>query len=152
MTTIHLGVHDFYYGDTGLSTGDVAKILEARYGIMQAFWDRNVQDIARLMEESYAKAIKAVIAGADPSKISPAAGAASKIERMFKESLAAKAYDQILPGVPTKAALLGVSHRKAMPYAKYKYRGGKRTKVRRPSRPSFIDTGLYQNSFTMWMD
>jgi hypothetical protein len=38
------------------------------------------------------------------------------------------------------AALHGVSHRFKHPYA------------RRARRPSFIDTGLYQNSFAAWVD
>jgi len=42
------------------------------------------------------------------------------------------------PGVPTRAALMGVNSR-------LKKRRGKR-------RPSFRDTGLYQASFMAWVD
>jgi hypothetical protein len=134
-----------------MTTGRLANILERRYHIMETFWDRNSPEIVKTMEQSYLGAVNAISAGADPSRLNPAAAGASKIERMFKESLAMRMYDG-LPGVPTQASLQGVSHRMAKPYAKFKWRGGKRTKQRRPSRPSFIDTGLFQNSFTVWVE
>jgi hypothetical protein len=43
------------------------------------------------------------------------------------------------PGVPTKASLDGVSHR-------FKNKRGA------PGRPSFSDTGLYEDSFVAWID
>jgi hypothetical protein len=60
--------------------------------------------------------------------------AGSAIENMFRNFLDLREMDG-MPGVPTAAAEHGVSHRFKHPYAK------------RASRPSFIDTGLYQASF-----
>jgi hypothetical protein len=67
----------------------------------------------------------------------PLGQATSKIERRFKEFLTNKEMDG-QPGVPTKAALAGRSKRFKRAYAK------------RPSRPSFVDTGLYRGAFKSW--
>ena len=65
----------------------------------------------------------------------------ANIETRFRHFLSQKEMDSLgVPGVPTKAALAGVSHRFKHPYAK------------RAPRPSFIDTGLYEASFRAWVE
>ena len=60
-----------------------------------------------------------------------------KIERRFKEFLRNEEH-----GIPrTLAGQRGVAHLLARPYA----RGN-------PPRPSFIDTGLYMDSFRVWVE
>jgi hypothetical protein len=150
-TTIHLGVHDISYADRGKTTGDIAQILENKYKLMEAYWWLREPVIIDKLTDSYGKAVEAILGGADPTRVNPAASAVSFIEKDFNQSLSGRLFDGWIPGVPTKAAEMGVSQRKKMPYAKYKYRGGKRTKVLRGSRPSFIDTGAFQSSFTVWV-
>jgi hypothetical protein len=160
MNTLHLGVHDIAYAaqftppptkpgrsfskaqtayGTGKTTGDIAKILEARYGVMAAFWGLEKSNIIDNLETSMAKAIKNILLG-QPGVIEPTAEAMEKIKANFKRSLSQRRFDGLIRGVPTMAAQRGVSHRFKKPYAL------------RASRPSFIDTGLYQSSFTAWMD
>ncbi|MEJ0017531.1 MAG: hypothetical protein WDN25_13390 [Acetobacteraceae bacterium] len=123
------------------TTGDVAEILEAKYHVMEVFYeDVGADAVAKAIEHSVADAIESLAMGA-PADIDPHAGAMSEIETAFKLFLSQKEIEAVgIPGVPTKAALLGVSHRFAHPHAK------------RAPRPSFIDTGLYQANFKAWVD
>lgn len=171
-TTLHLGVVDVGYSDAPIAparaksnkatlrrlnsknppqaprtgsnsfktTGDVAEILEAKYHVMQIFFNLHQDFIVGELEASLEGALQNLSLGA-PRSISISAEAESAIENQFRQFLALREMDGLgYPGVPTKASLRGVSHRFAHPYA------------RRASRPSFIDTGLYQASFRAWMD
>lgn len=123
----------------GMTTGDVAQILERRYGVMQTFFDMEKGNIIQSLQSSMVGSIINMVNG-QPSPITPSAQALSDIETMFKQSLSNRVYDGVIKGVPTQAAERGVSHRFKKPYQ------------RRAARPSFIDTGLYQSSFTAWTE
>ncbi len=159
MTTLVLGVQDMSYAaqfhssagtrkrgvskaqaayGKGQTTGEVAKLLEARYHVMQAFVNMNSTEIVAAVEASMLGSVINIVNG-QPGPIVPGAQALSDIETAFKQSLSQRAYDG-LKGVPTQAAERGVSHRFKKPYA------------RRAARPSFIDTGLYQSSFKAWTE
>lgn len=120
------------------TTGDVAGWLEKKYGVMQAFVDMQLPAIAAELENSMAGALESMMMGAPPSG-KPFASAESNIAQMFKTFLAEGEIEHSgISGVPTAAALRGVNHR---------------LKVNRGSpRPSFIDTGLYQQSFIAWIE
>lgn len=149
MTTLHLGVIDIPYSQaprprqrrsaSNVTTGDVATFLENRYHIMEVFYEEHADDvIAPEMEKSVAGAITSLLAGA-PVTLDPFGSAVSKIEDAFKQFLSTGEMERLgYPGVPTQAALRGVSHRFAHPYA------------RRAARVSFVDTGLYQDTFKAW--
>jgi hypothetical protein len=122
------------------TTGDVATIIESKYGLMEAFFDNNEEAVVGFLAESLAGVLENVIAGAPPS-IEPFAGGLSRIEERFKDFLSSREAETIgVEGVPTKAARRGVNHRLKHPYAKGN-----------PRRPSFIDTGLYQASMKAWI-
>ena len=122
------------------TTGDVAEILEAKYHPMEIFFELHREQIVDVLEGSIAGALENVLAGA-PTNLSGTAEAESSIETMFKRFLSNKEMDGLgVKGIPTAAALAGVSHRFAHPYAK------------RPSRPSLIDTGLYQANAKVWVE
>jgi hypothetical protein len=141
--TLHLGVLVQPYRSRGkkasaLTTGDVAEILEAKYGIMAAYYRVHEKDVAKMFENSVAGALESMIMG---QRIDPFAGATQGIEAGFKQFLSSKEVERIgIAGVPTHAALMGVNHRMKNPYK------------RRARRPSFIDTGLYSASFKSWCD
>ena len=109
---------------------------------MEVFFETFGADkIAELAGVAIAGAIEDVAAGRPPDRIVPTAEAESEIEAKFRSFLSEQKMDGIgIPGVPTQAALNGVSHRFLHPYAK------------RPERPSFIDTGLYQANFKAWFE
>jgi hypothetical protein len=123
------------------TTGDVAEILEAKYGIMDNFMFAHQPDVASALEDSIAGALESLIMGA-PVGPNPFASAETEITSMFKNFLATSAIEHMgVEGVPTQAALDGVNHRLKHPYAKGN-----------PRRPSFIDTGMYQSHFTCWVE
>lgn len=153
---LHLGVLDIPYADaasykqvrrkkpktisTGsVTTGDVATILESKYGLMQTFYDMYAKKIATSLEKSFKDAIEAVMQGA-PAGIDPYGAATSEIEDMFRQALAKREFDNLIPGVPTEASKEGHSKRFKKPYKK------------RDPRPSFIDTGLFEGSMRAWID
>lgn len=120
------------------STGDVAGWLENKYGVMQTFADQQLPGVAAELEESLAGVLENMMMGA-PTTGNPFASAESNITQMFKTYLAEGEIEHAgVSGVPTEAALKGVNHRLKS------NRGGR--------RPSFIDTGLYQQSAVVWME
>lgn len=142
---LNIGVIDYQYtgNEKAVTTGDVANILEKRYGVMTGFALEHLGDIADDMAESYAGALESVLMGAPPGN--PAAQATSKIAGRAKLYLSSQEAERVLsPGtskypVPTKAAIDGIKHRLKKP------RTGRR-------RPSFIDTGMYENSLIAWTE
>ena len=142
MATLHLGVNDIpydYKGSEGRSTGDVAEILEAKYNVMGVFFEVHGQEIAKHLAEAATDALENLLSGA-PVPAHPFLSGETEIQKMFGRFLDLKEMDGRAVGVPTKAALAGVNHRMAHPYAK------------RDERPSFVDTGLYANSMRAWVD
>jgi hypothetical protein len=164
MTIINLGVYDMPYAaqiarrpkvakpsgrrprtraaamagyGTGKTTGDIAEIIESKYGLMQTFFNLERQMFVTSLEKAVKGAIHNIMLG-QPTPIDLGAEAMEKIKARFKSNLSQRRYDGVISGVPTKAALAGVSHRFMKPYGK------------RGERPSFIDTGTLQSSFTAW--
>ena len=132
-----LGVDDvpYTYGSSATTTGDVAEILEGKYGVIGSFWSHHQQEGADALAEGMKGSLESLLMGAPPT-LDPFGSGTSKIETLFRDFLDRKEIETYgIPGVPTQAALKGVSHRFKQPYK------------RRPPRPSFIDTGLYQSSF-----
>lgn len=128
--------HAAKYGN--MTTGDVAEILEAKYHVMEHFWTLHEAQIASDLEESLSGALETFLMDG-PIAATGFESALSKMEDNFKQMLSQRELDMLgYPGIPTAAAMAGVSHRFKRPYAK------------RPPRPSFIDTGLYQASFKAW--
>jgi hypothetical protein len=124
---------------TQTTTGQVATILENKYGVMQGFVDLHKQEIADQLASSMAGAIETVMNGGVAS-LTPLNTATSKIEKVFKfKYLDSEEISQLgIEGVPTEAALKGVNPR-------FKLKRG-------PRRSSFVATGLYQSSFHIWFD
>lgn len=128
------GVWNVPYGTDGTTTGDVARDLEKRYGIMQKFVEMNKKMIAKeVMEE---------LLGAKRRRSNHPMDA---ISARLKQAISNKEFDGVLPGVPTKAATQGISTR---------FKSGKRrSKIKRGTpRPSFIDSGLYQGSIRVVLE
>lgn len=147
MTVLHLGVLDIpHVAPTGkaqtapLTTGDVADILEAKYHVMELFYEERGPAIADAMAESMGDALADLLGGAPPGNNATTA-AMGKIQDLFVQFIDRKQLDGVVPGVPTLAALKGVNHRFLHPFAKAN-----------PPRPSFKDTGLYEDSFRAWVD
>lgn len=160
MPTLHLGVIDIPYAyerektskrgkllkkklkvSSSITTGEVADILEEKYHLMELFFEAHREQIEERLHESLAGALESVAMGAPPDMNAFAAGEQGVAE-LFKQFITSGEAERMgIPGTPTEAALKGVSHRKAHPYAKANAR-----------RPSFYDTGMYADHFTAWVD
>jgi hypothetical protein len=152
--TLHLGVIDLPYVDRGASkgkkgkktaatktTGEVAEILEEKYGVLDTFAFARLPDIAKALEDSIAGQLETMMMGGHPSG-NPLSGAESSITMMMKNFISMQEIEHMgIEGVPTQAAMNGVNHRLKHPYAKGN-----------PRRPSFIDTSLYWSTLTAWFD
>lgn len=162
MTTLHLGVIEQVYqlprkkkvgrarkgknarpkksgAARTITTGDVAEILEAKYHIMEIFYELNKKFVGDSLTKSLQGSLESVLMGGPPSA-DPFKAACSSIETRMKDFISKGEMEKIgYPGVPTQAALKGINHRLAHPYAKANKR-----------RPSFIDYGLYQQSMKAW--
>lgn len=153
IVKLHLGVIDVPYAAAdGQSTGDVAEILESKYAVMENFDALHHDEFEELVAISISEAIENLVAGAPAGSVKPFAQACSDIELMFKQYLNDEEIAETgQEGVPTQAALDGVrtslKKKKEIKNAK-KYR----SRVRGTRRPSFIDTGMYRDSFKAWVD
>ena len=138
--TLHLGVLDVPYAEhDGVTTGDVAEWLEAKYHVMEIFYEENAQVVADALAESLTGSLESVIMGGRAEPTNFFTSGTARIEQMFRDFLDNGDMEKLgYPGVPTKAALKGVNHRLKLK------RGGR--------RPSFIDTGLYEASFRATVD
>lgn len=119
-----------------VSTGDVAQWLENKYGVIQWFYFFHSKDVLEELEKKARGALESVMLGA-PATFDPFTDF-SVIEQTFRNSLDRREYDHWIKGVPTQAARDGVNSR-------LKSRFG-------PERPSFIDSGLYRQSFKAWLE
>jgi len=136
---LHLGVRETpYLEDPGVNTGDVAEWLEEKYHVMEIFAGSHIDEIADNMADNMAGIVEKIMSG----------GSAPEPQYLFNEAMG-KTIDRFhefltleemagWPGVPTQAALDGVQSR-------FK-------KLRGPRRPSFVDTGLYFDTFLAWVE
>lgn len=123
-----------------VTTDEVARWLEAKYHVMEHFVELHQNDIADALAETMLSAIENVQLGAPIDGSNALASAFGAIENDFKKMLTSKELDSLgYPGIPTKAALDGVSHR-------FKSKRGPK------GRPSFVDSGLYEASFKVWTE
>ncbi|KUZ03016.1 hypothetical protein WS50_12870 [Burkholderia territorii] len=137
---IHLGVIEQAYKN-GTTVPEVAQYLEDDYGVMQVFVDLHIKEISESVAQAVSDAMDDQMMGLP---VSPDIYQASmeEIQSAFRNFLDNEEYPaQSFPQVPTQAALDGVNHRLLHPYTS-----------KNPSRPSFIDTGEYQNSFRAWVE
>ena len=148
-------VHQSFHGQYGaVSTGDVAQILEDKYHVMLVFFFAKETPITQLLCNEVGKTIKSISQGA-PIPNNMYDGAMSRIQGMFKTFLSMSEIEGLgVPGVPTQAALDGVSHRfkGGLNWIRVKQPNGKFKKVYGVRRPSFIDTGLYQANAKAWAE
>ena len=148
LVILHLGVIDIPYATDGTSTGDVAKWLEDKYSVMGNFAALHADDIQEFVEIAFAEAIENVLAGQPAQLAKPMNQATDDIKALFatylnNEEIAETGQE----GVPTAAALAGkrTSFKKMKELKKPRRRALTR-------RPSFVDTGMYRNSFKAWTD
>jgi hypothetical protein len=123
---------------SAVTTADVARWLEDKYHIMEVFYEEHKGMVTAALEAASIGTLEAIHTGA-PLDFSIFAEGAGAIEERLRKFITSQEIEEVgIPGVPTMAALEGVSHR-------FKSRKGNR-------RPSFVDTGLYVKSLKVWVD
>jgi hypothetical protein len=144
---LHFGVQDILYGhahghsgSANTTTGDVAEILEANYGVMQEFYTLHESEIVQAVTNSLADSMDDYLAGMPLSLDNISDEISGDIKDLFQKAILGKEFDGVIDGVATQASLGGVSHRKK--------KGRHRNKA---VRPSFYDTHLYYSSFKAWI-
>lgn len=116
-----------------VTTGDVGEMLEAKYGLVQAFWDHHGKRCVEELTRAVVGQTENLLMGA-PVSNDPFGEATSFIEDEFKQFLSSAEIERYgIEGVPTQAALEGYNPR-------LKKKRGKR-------RPSFVATGLLRGAF-----
>lgn len=123
------------YG-VGKSSAEVAAELEERYQLVETFWNQVEDKLVDELEGAYAENIEDILMMQQPPKKLVSDDFTNKIVDDFKSYL-----DREEHGIKTLAARRGVSHLLPRPYSRSN-----------PSRPSFIDTGLYKGSFRAWTE
>jgi hypothetical protein len=123
----------------GKTTNQVAQELENKYDVVETFFNMEADKlIVPIIETAYADALELRLSGLPTGAILKHEDAA-RIETRFRRNLSGRKYDGVIRGVPTLTSLRGVSHLRKKPESGV-------------PRPSFIDTGMYQRSFTVWME
>jgi hypothetical protein len=121
------------------TTGDVAELLEKKYDVMAGFYKLHANDIAEALADSMAGSLEDLFSGKPAALVgNPLAAAEEAVKEKFQEFLDKEELSGLEEGVPTAAALRGKSSR---------FKSG-----RGPRRPSFVDTGLYRESFAAWTE
>ena len=128
----------------GNTTYGVGKILEDKYTLFSSFADMHQQDIANDLSDSVAGAIETYLATGRMPK-NPFSAANEQITNRLKKFIYTEELAGKVAGVPTQAALEGVTTRKV---GRKKFKRTK-TGVR---RPSFIDSGVFEASTKVWVE
>ena len=146
-----LGVIDIPYGhahgngkdNPNITTGDVAEILEANYGIMGKFFELHEDEITGKVADVFSGMIEDQIMER-PINFGELVDLSS-LKSVFQSMIIDQELDGIVGGVPTKASMdRSVNHRK-------KKGVNLDRKGKGVSRPSFYDTHLYADSFKAWI-
>jgi hypothetical protein len=153
MARLHLGVEKRIYprrsrgewrrhrvGQSIVTTEEVADALEERYHILEHFLEMEHDGIMSDFHQNFHLEIDTALSGRKPPKRRWGRFEA-RVTRRFKDFIHARSLDGVEYGVPTQRSLKGVNRRLSHPYQK-----------NNPSRPSFIDTGLYVNSMKAWVE
>lgn len=120
------------------TTLQVAQILEAKYGVMRAFYDQYADPITGAVVHSMEGALESLFAGGPLGD--PYAEAGQEIAAGFRQFLMSGEIEQMgIEGVPTQASL----DRRSLRFKGKKAKG---------PRPSFVDTSTYELAFRSWVD
>lgn len=139
---LHLGVNDLPYATKdAISTGSVAEILEAKYHIMEVFYELHQQEIADALTNGIQGSLETLLMSgkANPRDLLNSSGTSQIVDLFHQFLLSGEVEKMGIPGVPTKAAIDRKSSR-------FKKKRGPN------KRPSFVDTGTYESSFQAWLE
>lgn len=133
-----LGVKDVAYSDPDdksiTTTGEVAGLLEAQYGVMQTFYDLHKDEITEDIIKRLNSQLENMLQGSPHGRSHIRM---EGVEHQFRTYLSKDEW-QKTTGRTIEAARLGMSVR---------FKNKRNTKNKRSARPAFIDSGLYRRAF-----
>jgi hypothetical protein len=137
----------------GLSSYELGKILEEKYTLFSSFVDIHHGDIEHELCEAVAGAFETFQATGHVAK-QPFDSAGQQITKQLKEFIYKEELAGKVAGVPTQAALEGLSTRTMSGKTPRKVRKGQKFKRVKTGvrRPSFIDTGIFEASTKVWIE
>lgn len=137
----------------GITSYGLGKILEDKYSLFSSYVEMHHKDIENELCEALAGAFETFQKTGHVAK-KPFDAAGQKLSLglkkfIYEEELAGK-----VAGVPTKAALEGLSTRTMNGKTPKKVRAGQKFKKVKTGvrRPSFIDTGIFEASTKVWIE
>lgn len=133
---LNLGVdpENMPYADDGKTVGDVAEILEDKFGVMGIFAGLHGKDIAENLADSLAGELENIAAG-KRVPADPLLSAYPKIEATFRRYIEKEEHGIHLKKHDTRPA----GTRKKRQYRKVEAK-----------HTAFVDTGAYKASFKVW--
>jgi len=141
------------------TTYTVGKDLEERYGLFSMFYNAHQQEIADLIAKDAAIGLEMMEKNMDVSVKSVFAVSGQTITDKMHDFLTTQEVERVAgrygeQGIPTKAALEGINSRTVNGRTPKKIRKGQKFKkvVTGIRRPSFIDTGIFENSLKGWIE
>lgn len=148
---ICLGVYDVPEPGN-LTSHELGEILEKKYTVFSAFADNNMQKIADHLSDSVAIAMENLAMGIVPKDIFAPAG--EQITQDMKKFISMQEIEKLgIPGVPTQAALDGLTLRTKNGRAPKKVKSGQKFKKQYgPRRPSFMYSGIFEASLKGWVE
>lgn len=137
----------------GITSYGLGKILEEKYTLFSSYVEMHQKDIEHELSEALAGAFETFVATGHVAK-NPFDAAGQELtlglkKFIYQEELAGK-----VAGVPTQAALEGISTRTMSGKTPTKVRKGQKFKRVKTGvrRPSFIDTGIFEASTKVWIE
>lgn len=151
---LKLGVIEVPEPQGDITSYDLGMILENKYGLFSNFYKYHEKDILKDIDDTFSKAIDSVMNGDTRSAVGSIFGVNERITDKLHKFITDREIEQMgIPGVPTEAALLGLSLRtkgnKRIGKAK---KGVKYKQVQGPRRPSFIYSGVFEASLKAWLE
>lgn len=150
---ICLGVNDVPYTNSkdGVTTAQVANWLEEKYGIIAQLVAQKETEIRDHLESNLQKSLEEMLAGLPVRD--PFGTGTSLIARDMRNWLSLQEVEKVgIPGVPTRAALMGVSSRSKSGLKGVSMKQFEKGVRRGKRRPSFIDTGLMERNYRCWTE
>lgn len=151
---LKLGVIEVPEPQGDITSYDLGKILESKYGLFSNFYKLHEKDIGEDIDSAFSKAVDSVMNGDERSAVGQIMKAGEKITDKLHNFISLREIEKMgIPGVPTEAALLGLSLRTKndKPIGKAK-KGVKYKQVKGPRRPSFMYSGVFEASLKAWIE
>lgn len=155
---LHLGVIETAEPEEGETTYTVGKTLERTYGLFSLMANNYETFIADTIGEDAAQGLEDIMNGQSVSVEKVFARSGQEITTKMHDFITTQEVERVAAkygeqGIPTQAALDGLSLRTARGKTISRVRKGNKFKVVKGARrPSFIYSGIFEKSLIAWVE